>query len=259
MARHEESGAPIESLRYAWRTDPGQSRDHNEDAVEVHPELGLVAVADGVGGANAGEVASQLALKTLVERFSRQTSQLRLDPDQTCQFTRAAVEEANIAVWRLAHEQREYKGMGTTLVLGVIGPDWMLCAHVGDSRLYRVRDGKLKQLSRDHSLIQAVVDQGLYDSHESARRNGIGDNVLTRALGSHPRIQVGMNMIALKPGDLFLFCTDGLSGPVPAAWIRDLLNTVDEIGLEAAADGLLQLANQRGGPDNITLALLQVA
>lgn len=254
----EHAGQPIERLRYAWRTHEGRVRPHNEDAVAVHPELGLIAVADGVGGANAGEVASHLAVDTIVARFRRQREIPRLDPKATSQFARACVEEANIAVWRAANTSSGCKGMGTTLVLGIIGPDWMVCAHVGDSRLYRLHQGALKQISRDHSLIQEVVDQGFFDSREAARRSGIGENVLTRALGSTPSIQVGLEVVDLAPGDVFLFCTDGLSGPVPEGWMRDLLGTVDDIGLEAAADQLLTLAHNRGGPDNITLALLQV-
>lgn len=254
----DQAGQPIERLRYAWRTHEGRVRPHNEDAVAVHPEFGLIAVADGIGGANAGEVASHLALDTIVARFRRQRESPRLDPEATSHFARACVEEANIAVWRAANKTDGCKGMGTTLVLGVIGPDWLVCAYVGDSRLYRLHQGVLQQISHDHSLIQEVVDQGFFASREAARRSGIGENVLTRALGSTPGIQVGLEVVDLVPGDLFLFCTDGLSGPVPDGWMRDLLARVDEIGLEAVADQLLSLAYDRGGPDNITLALLQV-
>ena len=247
------------ALELAWRTDQGRVRQRNEDAVAVRPELGLVIVADGVGGATAGHVASHLAAETIAERFSRRAS-ASATAEKARLYLQAAVEEANITLLCHAKEHPDCAGMGTTVVVGVLGWDWLAFVHVGDSRLYRLRDAEFVQLSRDHSFIQEVIDQGFFNSREDARRYGIGDNILTRALGSIPNVAVASDVIALESGDLFLFCTDGLSGLVPDELLTRILSSLDasDGALESAADTLVQLANERGGHDNITLALLRI-
>ena len=209
-------------LEYAWRTDCGRVRSQNEDAVTVQADLGLVVVADGVGGASAGEVASALAAKTIRERFRRQALP-RTDGDKARLLAEAAVEEANRAVWQLAKNKPDCVGMGTTVVLGFVGTDWLAYANVGDSRLYRLREAVLEQLSHDHSFIQEVVDQGFFRSLDDARQYGIGDNILTRALGSTPDVRVCSGLTEIKTGDIYLFCTDGLTGMVPFDWLRQVL------------------------------------
>lgn len=249
----------IFALDFAWRTDQGRVRRRNEDAVAVRPELGLVVVADGVGGATAGHVASRLATETIAERFGRRVGVgAGANAEKARLYLQAAVEEANITILRHSKENRECAGMGTTVVVGAVGWDWLAFAHVGDSRLYRMRGEELVQLSRDHSFIQEVVDQGFFNTREDARRYGIGDNILTRALGSTPSVAVSSDVIAIDSGDLFLFCTDGLSGLVPDDWLKQILSSIGDDGLESAADALVRLANERGGNDNITLALLRV-
>ena len=244
-------------LEFAWRTDRGRVRARNEDAVAVEADCGLVVVADGVGGSTAGDVASRLAAETIAERFRRQSS-MRTDPEKARLFVEAAVEEANASIWRQGKEQRQCTGMGTTVVVGALGWNWLACAHVGDSRLYRLRGDCFEQLSRDHSFIQEVVDQGFFTSREDAKRYGIGENILTRALGSAPSVGVASDVLELATGDLFLFCTDGLSGMVPEEWLHQILVAVDENSLESAADAMIRLANERGGNDNITLALVRI-
>ncbi|MFY9975045.1 MAG: protein phosphatase 2C domain-containing protein [Chromatiaceae bacterium] len=244
-------------LEFAWRTDQGRVRAHNEDAVSVHPEWGLVVVADGVGGARAGEVASQLAVDAIAACCARQ-GVARGGRDQALALAQAAVAEANLAVWERAQENPGYVGMGTTVVMGLAGTDWLAFANVGDSRLYRLRDGALEQLSRDHSFIQEVVDQGFFRTLEDARLYGIGDNILTRALGASREVQVHSDVVDTRPGDLFLFCTDGLSGLVPADWLLQVLSAARDQELGPAAEALVELANERGGTDNITLALLRI-
>jgi len=244
-------------LEFAWRTDPGIVRSQNEDAVSVRADWGLVVVADGVGGANAGEIASRLAVDTIVACFGRQ-SLPRGDRDQALALAEAAVTEANLAVWERAQETSDCGGMGTTVVMGLAGSDWLAFANVGDSRLYRLRDGTLEQLSRDHSFIQEVVDQGFFRSREDARRYGIGENILTRALGSSREIEVHSGLADTRPGDLFLFCTDGLSSLIPADWLQQVLGAASGKELGPAAEALVGLANERGGTDNITLALMRV-
>jgi len=244
-------------LEFAWRTDRGRVRSHNEDAVAVQAELGLVVVADGVGGASAGEVASQLAADTIRERFKRQ-SLPRTDPDKARLLAEAAVEEANRTIWQLAQTETDCVGMGTTVVVGFAGAEWLAYANVGDSRLYRLRDQGLDQLSHDHSFIQEVVDQGFFRTLEDARRYGIGDNILTRALGSSPEVRVSSGVADLRTGDLYLFCTDGLTSMVPVDWLRQVLIAAADSPLGPAAEALVHLANERGGTDNITLALMRV-
>jgi len=245
-------------LEFAWRTDVGRVRTRNEDAVVVQADLPLVVVADGVGGAKAGDVASRTAVETIRERFSRQNPP-RTDAEKARMLAEVAVEEANRAVWQLAQAATDCGGMGTTVVLGFAGVDWLAHANVGDSRLYRLRNQTLEQLSHDHSFIQEVVDQGFFRSLEDARRYGIGDNILTRALGTSPDVKVSSGIVDLDTRDLFLFCTDGLTGTVPVDWLRQILiAAAAEPELGPAAEALVMLANERGGTDNITLALMRV-
>jgi protein phosphatase len=244
-------------MEYAWRTDRGRVREHNEDAVAVQADLGLVVVADGVGGASAGEVASQLAADTIRACFQRQLLPWT-DAEQARRVVEAAVQEANRAVWQLSQSKPDCDGMGTTLVLGFAGADWLAYVNVGDSRLYRLRGERLEQLSHDHSFIQAVVDQGLFRSLDDARRHGIGEHILTRALGIAAQLRATCRLTDLRGGDLYLFCTDGLTGMVPEDALCQRLRAVGTSPLESAAEALLRLANARGGTDNITLVLMRV-
>ncbi|EGV17347.1 PP2C family protein-serine/threonine phosphatase [Thiocapsa marina] len=247
----------VHTLEYAWRTDRGRVRTGNEDAVAVDPVLGFLIVADGIGGARAGEVASALAAEVIARRF-RQHMAYRLHPDAAEAFVESAIQDANVAIWTLSKAEADLSGMGTTVVVGVVGDDWLAFGYVGDSRLYRLRDGRLEQLSRDHSFIQEVVDQGFFNTREDARRYGIGANILTRALGSSSQVKVACGVADLARGDIFLFCTDGLTGMVPEDWLCQVLTASFGNDLEPAAEALVRLANERGGNDNITLALLRV-
>jgi len=243
-------------LDYACRSDRGCVRSHNEDAVLVEADTGLVVVADGIGGANAGEVASRMAADVIAERFHRQPPS-RTNDAHARLYAETAVEEANSRIWELAGTSEDYRGMGTTVVMGFVGRGWLAFAHVGDSRLYRLRGGQLKQITRDHSFIQDVVDQGFFRTLSEARSYGIGDNLLTRALGSTAQIRVSSGIDDLHSGDLYLFCTDGLTNMVPDDWLRQVLAAISG-DLDPAADALVQLACERGGVDNVTLALLRV-
>lgn len=245
------------SLECAWRTDQGRVRQRNEDAVIVRPEAGIVVVADGIGGSTAGHIASRLATQTVADRLERGID-LKTDPEKARLYLQSAIEEANIAILYYAKEHSDCAGMGTTVVAGMFGWDWLAFGNVGDSRLYRLRDGELVQLSRDHSFIQEVVDQGFFDTREDARRYGISDNILTRALGSVPSVGVSTEVIDIAQRDVFLFCTDGLSGMVPDEWLAQILVAAEGEALDSAADALVQLANERGGIDNITLALVRI-
>jgi protein phosphatase len=229
----------------------------NEDALGVYPDDGLVIVADGIGGASAGEVASSLAVQTVSEYF-RNGSTRPADRQEARRRTQEAVAAANRVIWESAQATPRRAGMGTTLVMGCLSPEWLVFAHVGDSRLYRLRNADLVQLTRDHSLIQEVVDQGFFQTMEDARRYGINQNILTRALGTADPIAVDSGEEDLHPGDIFLFCTDGLTGMVTDADIRRaLLSAGDD--LDQVSGTLIDLACKGGGLDNITVALARIS
>ena len=248
---------PTDRLEFAARTDKGLFRTGNEDAVGVFPSSGLVVIADGIGGASAGEVASSLAVQTVSEYFHGAIT-LPMDKEAAKLQAEEAVRVANLAIWETSHATPEYAGMGTTLVVGYAREDWLVFAHVGDSRLYRLRDGDLLQLTRDHSLIQEVVDQGFFPTLEHAQRYGINENILTRGLGTADVVAVDSGEDELRPGDLYLFCTDGLSGMVTEGGIRRVLLGVNN-DLDRMSKALIKLACDGGGLDNITVALMRVS
>jgi len=244
-------------LEFGWRSDVGLVRSRNEDAVSVVPSLGLVVVADGIGGARSGDIASRLAADVITGRFQRQTPP-RSDPDKARLFLEAAIEEAHAAILEHSEREKDCGGMGTTVVVGFVGHGWLTYASVGDSRLYLMRDGALRQLTRDHSFIQEVVDQGFFRSLEDAKHYGISDNILTRALGTASHVQVASGVIDVQEGDVYLFCTDGLTGMVPDAWLQQVLILGAAHDLDTLSAALVDLACARGGVDNITLGLLRV-
>lgn len=243
-------------LEYAWRSDRGQVRPRNEDAVVVHPDAGIVVIADGIGGASAGDVASKLATTTISGRLLRQLPP-RGDARRALLLAEAAVDEANGAIYDMARRDPACAGMGTTVVVGYAGDDWLAYAHVGDSRLYRLRNGELNQLTHDHSFIQEVVEQGFFPNLDEARQYGINENVLTRAVGSTAHVSAATGVVELAAGDLYLFCTDGLSNMVAPDELRHLLAAARG-SLETLADALVHMAWDGGGVDNITLVLVRV-
>jgi len=241
---------------FAWRTDTGRVRKRNEDAVRVEPKDGLVVLADGMGGARGGDVASRLATDTIGRRLQQDAPSLA-DPRGAQRLIAAAIEEANRAVFERSRRAAELAGMGTTVVVGHLAASWLAYGHVGDSRLYRARGGALQQLTRDHSYIQDVVDQGLFPSRSAARDYGINEHMLSRAVGTAADVSAATDVSDLVPGDLFLFCTDGLSGMLSDETLGELLSGV-ESDLDTIADQLVQRALDTGGLDNITLVLVRI-
>ncbi|MET0065029.1 MAG: PP2C family serine/threonine-protein phosphatase [Candidatus Thiodiazotropha sp.] len=233
------------------RTDRGRVREHNEDAVGGDPESGLVLLADGMGGANAGEVASGLAVDLLVSQL---TSLLwdGLEVGQT--QIRDAVGSVNQAILELADQVSDYQGMGTTLVLGLFLEQRLIYAHVGDSRLYRWRKGALQQLTLDHSMIQEMVNLGDFSCIEEALLAGVPTNVLSRALGSDYQVLVDVEEIRWETGDVYLLCTDGLTGMVTDDEMQSILEN-QELSLFEQADALVDYACRMGGVDNISVIL----
>ncbi|MGH7408903.1 MAG: Stp1/IreP family PP2C-type Ser/Thr phosphatase [Candidatus Methylomirabilales bacterium] len=236
------------------RTDSGRQRDHNEDSLLAAPEAGLFAVADGMGGHEAGEVASAMALAALREALAppgRSPAALRTS---ALEALAAGVRLANRQVFEVGQHRPEDARMGTTLVTTLIRDGEAVFASVGDSRIYRVRDGTLDQLSRDHSLVGELVARGEMTPEEA--RHSPHKHVITRALGVEPAVEVDAWSEALKPGDLFLLCSDGLTDEVTDPEILDTL-LAGGPDLEAACQALIDLANRRGGRDNITALLVR--
>jgi protein phosphatase len=235
-------------VRFAGLSDCGRVRANNEDTIAFEPALGLAVLADGMGGYQAGEVASAIAVQEVRARLG---SALADDAAAGSleQAVRAAVDGANEAIYATAQRDPGCHGMGTTLVLALFADGAVMIAHIGDSRAYRLRDGCLQALTRDHSLVQEQVDAGLLRP-EQARQLRYR-NVLTHALGveTHPRFELVRH--PLQPGDRYLLCSDGLHDMLSDAQIAAELRRA--AGPEAAARTLLDAANQAGGLDNISI------
>ena len=237
-------------------TDPGRLRRNNEDSVAVDFDASLVVLADGMGGYNAGEVASNIAtsfIRTELGRWLIEAAAQASDADVRRAMDICA-DNANRAIFNAAHSNPQYAGMGTTLVVGVFREGRLLIGHVGDSRCYRLRDGKLTQLTRDHSLLQEQIDAGLITKEEAAFSNN--KNLVTRAVGVDETVPLECQQHALQGGDVVLMCSDGLSDMIDDARISELLQS--SIALEACASALIDAANQAGGKDNIAVILARV-
>ena len=229
----------------AGKTDPGRVRRRNEDAFVVDPPL--FAVADGMGGAQAGEVASRLAAAAF--REYREADELA--PEER---VRAIIKEANRRIYDRARTDSEVSGMGTTVTAALLGDGGVVIGHVGDSRAYRIRDGRLEQLTEDHSLVADLMRSGRLTPEEAEGHPQ--RSVITRALGTDRDVDVDTLVIEAEAGDLFLLCSDGLSTMVSDA---DLLRTVERAGtLDEAARDLVRAANPGGGVDNVTVVLFRL-
>jgi protein phosphatase len=245
--------------RSAARTDVGMKREHNEDSFLVNEDLGLFVVCDGMGGHAGGETASRLAVQTIEKELI--SAKLRTDDPFSVQVPlaesplagalREAVEGACAAVFRSSRANPELAGMGTTCITLLVHGDHALLGHVGDSRAYLVRDGEVFQLSEDHSLVNEQVRAGLL-TEEEARHSRL-KNIITRSVGFEEDVLVDVLGVETRAGDRFLLCSDGLSNLVETDEIRDALAQDD---LAQVPELLIQLANSRGGDDNITVVLV---
>lgn len=234
------------------RTHVGHVRESNEDSYKIIPELGLIVVADGMGGHAGGEVASALVIEN-VEReiraigaFSRAAPALALT---------AAIRAANDAVRKTGEERPALKGMGSTVVCALIIDRVAHVAHAGDSRAYRVRNGKIERLTRDHSLVEEYLRENPGASEDDLE--GVYKHLVTRAVGAAASLEVDVNEYECEPGDVILFCSDGLTGPVEDDAIARLVSRAKD--LDSAAMALVQAALDGGGPDNVTVALAKIA
>lgn len=225
------------------RTDIGKLRKQNEDAAWFDEARAVFAVADGMGGHLAGEVASRMAIEA-VQRMARENERPGIAA------LREAVACAHETILSHAQSHIECAGMGTTLSVLWLSANYAYIAHVGDSRIYRLRSGSLTQITQDHSLVEELVRAGLI-TREQARTHP-RRNIITRALGTHGENEPDLLVTDVQDGDVFLLCTDGLTGMVPDDEIE---RTLRDCGIEAAADKLLALALDAGGRDNVTLIL----
>ncbi len=250
-----------DALEIVVKTDPGMVRSHNEDSVFGNPHRGLVILADGMGGYNAGEVASGMAttvLSTELESAFNARSPDDAGPSGEY-FAHAAifdrVAQTNAAIYHAAESQPQYAGMGTTLVLALFHDNKLTVAHIGDSRLYRLRGGEFTQLTRDHSLLQEQIDAGMISAEDA--RHSQNKNLVTRALGVDPEVETELHDHDVLPGDLYLLCSDGLNDMVED---EETAMTLQMLGanLELAATQLIQMANDNGGRDNVSVILVKV-
>jgi protein phosphatase len=243
-------------------SDTGKVREHNEDKLGTNLDTALFVLADGMGGYNAGEVASGIAVRTVMQLVSagcEREERHAVDPAtglmrQTV-ILRDAVTRANKVIHQTAQTQTQCEGMGTTIVACLFYDNRISIAHVGDSRLYRFRASRLEQLTTDHSLLQELVDRGFYSQEEAAR--SANRNYVTRALGVETGVQVDLQEHAVEPGDLYLLCSDGLPDMVEH---EDIHLTISTFGanLQTAGRQLVQLSNDHGGKDNVSVILTQV-
>jgi serine/threonine protein phosphatase PrpC len=244
-------------LKVGATTSVGRMRPSNEDAYVSDPALGMFVVCDGMGGAAAGEVASRLAVDTIGARLKAGTTgfgtQRGFQP-RTTQLGRA-VEEANRAILEHSRNDAEHAGMGTTVVGVWIGDSVASIAHVGDSRCYLSGHEGFESMTRDHSLVEAQVQAGLIDREQSLKSEH--QNVLLRALGRDPDVQVELNEVTLDVGDRLLLCTDGLTRIVNDEGLADALERFRG-DPQGACDHLVAAANDGGGPDNITAVVIEV-
>ncbi|MFN7723481.1 MAG: Stp1/IreP family PP2C-type Ser/Thr phosphatase [Rubrivivax sp.] len=237
--------------------DPGRARSNNEDSVAIDDVATLAVLADGMGGYNAGEVASNMAtnfIHTELGRWLREASAQASDAEVRRAMD-ICVDNANRAIFNAANANPQYAGMGTTLVVAVFRENRLLVGHVGDSRAYRLRNGRLQQITRDHSLLQEQIDAGLITPEQAAF--SANKNLVTRAVGVEDTVLLETHQHEVQPGDLYLLCSDGLSDMLDDAGIAQLLQGDDS--LEQTSRTLIDAANDAGGKDNISVILVRAS
>jgi protein phosphatase len=242
---------------FALKTHPGLVRPLNEDAVGADPSSGLFVLADGLGGYNAGEIASAMAVSTLLAQLSATLADVARqgEPFDPRRALFDALIDMNGCIFRAALNSAAFEGMATTVVIAWLLGERLWVAHTGDSRLYRLRDGELLQLTRDHSFSQELLDAGMVTADEA--RLLPAKNLVTRALGASPDIEPEVHDYDLRAGDVLLLCSDGLSEMVGAGEIAALVRA-QLPDITEAARRLVDAANQAGGRDNTSVVLVQV-
>ncbi|MCP4697796.1 MAG: Stp1/IreP family PP2C-type Ser/Thr phosphatase [Gammaproteobacteria bacterium] len=252
-------------LEIASGSDTGLVRDHNEDSIGTDKDLGLAVLADGMGGYEAGEIASEIAVSHTIKEFRAAAADLApgklAEIDDRAGCTRAglllkqAVLEANSAIYHSAEEQPAFHGMGTTLVAVSFYDDRVSIVHVGDSRLYRLRGDDFKQITTDHSVLQELVDHGFCTPEQA--RHSPNRNLVTRALGVNKKVHIDLQETETRARDIYLLCSDGLNDMVEDADIHAIVKRFGN-NIEYAVLQLINAANERGGGDNISVILVRL-
>ncbi|MFZ4478317.1 MAG: Stp1/IreP family PP2C-type Ser/Thr phosphatase [Rhodoferax sp.] len=242
---------------FCSRTDPGRTRSNNEDSVAFDDTAQMGVLADGMGGYNAGEIASSMATTLIRAELSQWLldAGAKADIQEVRHALEMCVDNANHAIHLASRTNADYSGMGTTLVVGVFQDDRLLLGHVGDSRCYRLRGNEFLQITKDHSLLQEQLDAGLMTPEEAAVSPL--KNLVTRAMGVENEVLLEVNEHLVENGDIYLMCSDGLSDMISDAAIARVLRNRSE--LAQMADELVALANRNGGRDNITVLLMEVS
>ena len=249
-------------LEIVYASDPGLTRSFNEDSIVIDAELGLLVLADGMGGYKSGDVASTMATNFIRDEFKRRLNEemtqpsSKLDQLSVSSVTlKSVVEKTNRAIYKTAQVDSKYHGMGTTVVLMLFHDDWATIANVGDSRLYRLRQDKFELLTYDHSLLQEQITMGMISLEEA--KHSHNRNLVTRALGVEANVEVEVHEIDVLPGDIYLLCSDGLNDMVDDTDIKLVLSELPA-NLPLAASILIEIANDNGGHDNISVIIAKV-
>ncbi|MBE9564770.1 MAG: Stp1/IreP family PP2C-type Ser/Thr phosphatase [Proteobacteria bacterium] len=243
------------------QTDVGSVRDHNEDAIGCDENIGLAVLADGMGGHRGGEMASAITVSTVLETVTEKLKKLKTgDTDDETGYSveslvvHEAVTLANKNVHDSSEANAQYRGMGTTVVVTLFYDNRFTVAHVGDSRLYRLRDMELEQVTRDHSLMQELIDRGFYTPEQA--RNSLNKNLVTRAIGIDASVVIDIQEDIAMVDDLYLLCSDGVTDMIEDHLIKTaMLDNFDD--LDKAATEIIRLANEHGGKDNISALLIK--
>ncbi len=233
-------------------------RSHNEDSIAVEKEIGLAVLADGMGGYNAGEVASGIAVAMICSEVKKALAKNKTEVLDGSAVEKLIAEQsvrANEAIYEAAQSQPRYSGMGTTLVVAFWHDNQVTVGHIGDSRLYRLRGDTLDLLTRDHSLLQEQIDSGMITKEQA--RYSQNKNLVTRAVGIDPEVEAEVHTHPVQTGDLYLLCSDGLNDMLPDEDIQLTLSSLQS-NLPLAAEQLVQQANDNGGRDNISVILVRV-
>lgn len=251
-----------QALQIVSKTHPGMVRAHNEDSVSVDAGAGLVVLADGMGGYNAGEVASGIAISVTTTEIARRLqfeSAAAKHPttkeDNAVLLLRNNIQKANSSIYHASQSQPQYAGMGTTIVAALFYDNQVAIAHIGDSRLYRLRAGKLIAMTRDHSLLQEQIDSGLISLEDA--RHSKNKNLVTRAVGIDPSVDPEIHVYPVQMGDIYLLCSDGLNDMVEDEDIESALYAMQG-NLPLAAEQLIEMANDNGGRDNVSVILVKI-
>lgn len=251
-----------EALEVFSQTHPGMVRSHNEDSVACDPACGLVVLADGMGGYNAGEVASGIAVSVVVTEVSHRLQNAspvergeRDGEDLGVSLLRGNIQKANASIFNAAQSQPQYAGMGTTIVSGLFYDNRVVVGHVGDSRMYRLRGEVLETITKDHSLLQEQIDSGMI-SIEDARLSK-NKNLVTRAVGIDADLEPEIHVHDVMVGDIYLLCSDGLNDMVEDDDIQSTIYALQS-NLPLAADQLIQMANDNGDRDNVSVILVKI-